>query len=82
MSYTVLKTSSVLEPEVYVCDDYAEAVELLEGVRIVMAGDDYRLIADSGDHLMYRSPTGHTWAFTIVERAALSDYWKPAEVAA
>lgn len=80
MSYTVLKTSSVLEPEVYVCDDYAEAARLLDGIREVMANE--KVVHDSPDHCSYRSESGHTWAFTIVERANLSHYWKPALEAA
>jgi hypothetical protein len=80
MSYTVLKTSSVLEPEVYVCDDYAEAARLLDGIREVMANTE--TVTDTTDHCSFRNENGHTWAFTIVERAALSDYWKPTEVAA
>ncbi|MGW5519064.1 hypothetical protein [Nocardia africana] len=82
MTYTVLKTSSIVEPEVYVCDDYQEAARLLDGIRDVMAAGGIPAITDTPDHCMFRADTGHTWAATIVERAQLSPYWKNREVAA
>lgn len=82
MTYTVLKTSSIVEPEVFACDDYDEASRLLDGVRQVMASAGIPAITDTTDHCMFRNDTGHTWAVTIVERAQLSPYWKTREAAA
>ena len=72
--FTVLKISSVVPPEAFVCEDLPEALRLLDGVRTVMAGTP--VVIDTERHLSYRSPHGATWAFTIIDRALMSPHWK------
>lgn len=78
MTVKILKSSSVVAPEIYECESREQAHNLLDSIADLMIGDGLEIVQASEHHRSYRSKHGAWWSFTIVEDVAPSRWWTPA----
>jgi hypothetical protein len=84
MIVKILKSSSVVPPEIYECESREQAHDLMDSFADLMTGDGLTVVQDSESHMSFVNRHGAWWSFTIVEDVQPSRWWNPnvSEVAA